>query len=254
MNILHLFIFLNLTACSGLVSKGEPKEGKRSFSYSDVSGKYVFTRESKLRKNRLITRTQISTASGSLLEKSIVVSQLGTIRDQRGRTLSIRPYGSEFTVWLEGKRYESKMKIDPKTKSMLLELNSPEEKWKGRSATPFPKGKQFCFYSQIPDCLYHNNLLFRAQQGKGEGLGFYVVWDSFPYVQEQLTNIGTRLFSPAVVKYEGTAKNILRYQVEVDGQTMLYQFSKSYDLIRMFWVAQGISIMPPGEEVSDVEE
>ena len=254
MNILHLLILLSTSACSVLTSQGAPKEGKRTFSYSDVSGKYIFTRESKLLKNRLITRTQISTVSGNLLEKSIMVSQLGTIKDQRGRVLSIRPYGSEFTVWLEGKKYESRMKIDPKSKSMLVELNSPEDKWKGRSTTPFPKGKQFCFFSQIPDCLYHNNYLFRSQQGKGEGLGFYVVWDSFPYVQEQLTNIGMRLFSSAVLKYEGTAKNILRYQVEVDVQTLLYQFAKSYDLDRMFLVSQGISIMPPGEEVSDVEE
>lgn len=254
MKIPLLSFLLLLTACSILGTKGAPQEGKRTFNYVDVSGKYIYTRESKLLKNRMITRTQISTASGNLLEKSIMVSQLGTIKEARGRALSIRPFGSEFTVWLEGKKYESRMKLDPKSKSMLVDLNSPEDKWKGRTSTPFPRGKQFCFFSQIPDCLYHNNLLFRAQQGKGEGMGFYVVWDSFPYVQEQLSNIGTRLFSSAVVKYEGTAKNILRYQVEVDGQTLLYQFSKSYDLVRMFWVAQGISIMPPGEEVSDVDE
>jgi hypothetical protein len=251
---LHLPLLILLSACSMLGTKGTPKEGKRTFNYNDVSGKYIFTRESKLVKNRLITRAQISNSSGKLLEKSIMVSQIGTIKDERGRTLSIRPFGSEFTVWLEGKKYQSRMKIDPKSKSMLVELNSPEEKWQGRTSTPFPKGKQFCFFSQIPDCLYHNNHLFRAQQLKGEGLSFYVVWDSFPYVQEQLSNVGTRLFSSAVVKYEGSSKNVLRYQVEVGGQTMLYQFSKSYDLVRMFWVAQGISIMPPGEEVSDVED
>lgn len=246
-----------LGSCSSILPSGKPAEGKRLYSYVDVSGRYPYTREVKTLKSRLITRTQIASNQGSeskLLEKSVMVSQIGSIKTKRGRSLSVRPFGSEFTVWLDGKNYESRMKIDPRTKSMALDLKSPEEKWTGRSSVAFPRGKIFCYFSQIPECLYHANLLIKAQKAKGEAFPFYVIWDGFPFVQEQLSGVGTKLFSSAMVKYEKTSKNVLRYLVEVDGQTVLYQFSKAYDLVRMFWVAQGISIIPPGEEMSDVEE
>lgn len=249
---------LLLSSCGSILSKGAPKEGKRAFAYVDVSGRYSFQREHKLiNKTKLITRTLISSNQGSVqkpLEKSIMVSQLGTVNDKGRRSLVMRPYASEFTVWLEGKKYESKMRLDPKTRSMLVELNSPEEKWRGKSSVPVPKGKQFCFFSQIPDCLYHNTMLSRALEMKGEPFHFYVVWDSYPFIQEQFTGVGAKLFAPAVVKYDGENKSLHRYTVEVDGQSMLYHFSKSFDLVRMFWIAQGVSIIPPGEEMAVDEE
>ncbi len=251
------FLTLLLVGCSGLVTGGSPKQGVRTFAYVDVSGKYSFVRETKLIKNRLVTRTQILAPQGSIskpLEKSVLVSQLGTIRDGRKRTLIIRPIAAEFSVWLDGKRYDAKQRLDVKSKAMLLDLTSPEEKWKGKSSIPFPKDKQFCFFSQIPDCLYHNNFLARAKIDAKQSLGFYVIWDAFPFIQEQLAGVGSKLFSAASLKFEGQESNVLKYQLEVDGQTVLYHFSKSYDLVRMYWVAQGITVTPPGEEQTDIEE
>ncbi len=252
-----VFFLFFLTSCSTILRNGSPQEIKRQYSYMDGSGKFVLSREHKLLKNRLVTRTQISSNQGSALkalEKSVMVSQLGTINDGSKRSLVMRPFASEFTVWLEGKRYDSKIRLDSAKKSMLVELNSPEEKWKGRSSVPVPSGKQFCFFSQIPDCLYHNLLLTKALDRKGESLPFYVVWEGYPYIQDQLIGVGSKLFTPATVKFDGNLKNISRFVVEVDGQTILYHFSKSFDLVRMFWIAQGISVVPPGEEISDVEE
>lgn len=253
-----LLTFLFLSSCSSLLPTGSPKEGKKSFAYVDVSGRYSFTREHKLvNKTKLITRTLISNNQGSAqkpLEKSIMVSQLGTVKDKGRRTLVMRPYASEFTVWLEGKKYSSKMRLDPQTKCIKVELTSPEAKWNGLSSVPVPRGKQFCFFSQIPECLYHNLMLSRALERKGENFHFYVVWDSYPYVQDQFTGVGAKLFAPAVVKYEGEHKSLYRYSVEVDGQSMLYHFSKSFDLVRMFWIAQGVSIIPPGEDLISDEE
>lgn len=249
--LLSLFI---LTACSGL-TKGSPKEQKTTYAYVDGSGRFGYTREHKLLKTKLISRTQISDGAATKpLEKSIMVSQLGTIKEKKGRVLVMRPFASEFTVWLDGKRYESKMRLDAKNKAMTVELNSPEEKWKGRSSVPFPKGKQFCFFGQIPDCLYHNQFLTKAIENRGERFSFFVVWDSYPYLQEQFSGVGSKLFAPAVVKYEGEQKSQHRFLVEVGGQAIAYHFSKSFDLVRMFWIAQGISIIPPSEEMSDIDE
>lgn len=251
-----LFIFLVLS-CGSILSKRSPKETKNSYAYLDSSGRFVYSREQKLIKNKLISRTQIASSEGNSqrpLEKSIMVSQLGSVKDTKGRSLVMRPYASEFTVWLEGKKYETKLRLDPKTKSMVVTLNSPEAKWKGQSLVPFPKGRQFCFYSQIPDCLYHNQYLIKSSDKKGETFPFYVVWDNYPYVQEQFSGVGSKLFAPAVLKYEGESKGVMKFMVEVDGQSILYHFSKSFDLIRMFWISQGVSIIPPNEEINDVDE
>ncbi len=257
MKVEFLFLLLILTSCSSLLTSGSPKEVKKHYSFTDGSGKFFLSREHKLLKTKLITLTKISSNQGSALkplEKSIMVSQLGTVKENNNRVLVMRPYASEFTVWLEGKRYDSKLRLDIKSRSMQVELKSPEEKWNGRSSIPVPKGKQFCFFSQIPDCLYHNLLLTKAKERKGEIMPFYVVWEGYPYIQEQFSGVGTKLFAPATVKFDGEVKSLLRFLVEVDGQNIVYHFSKSFDLVRMFWIAQGISVVPPNEEISDVEE
>ncbi len=246
-----------LFSCSSVGLQGSPKETKHHYSYIDGSGKFVLSREHKLLKNKLISRTQIASSQGSslkILEKSITVSQMGTIKDNNSRVLILRPVASEFTVWLEGKRYDSKMRLDLKKKSMSIALNSPDPKWQGTSSVAVPKGKQFCFFSQIPDCLYHNMLLSKAMARKDESFPFYVIWEGYPFIQDQFTGVGSRLFEPANVKFSGEQKNTMHFLIEVGGQTILYHFSKSFDLVRMFWVAQGVTVVPPSEAAAEVEE
>lgn len=255
MKVALLSLFL-LSSCSTFKS-GPPKEGRQTYAYVDGSGRFGFTREHKLLNKKLISRTQITETMGSTakpLEKSIMVSQLGSVKTRKGRAMVMRPFASEFSVWLEGKRYDSKLRLDAKNKAMTVDLKSPEAKWNGRSSVPFPKGTQFCFFNQVPDCLYHGQLLEKAIENKGERQAFYVVWESYPYLQEQFSGIGSKLFAPAVVKYEGEQKSQHRFLVEVGGQAIVYHFSKSFDLVRMFWIAQGISIIPPSEEMSDLDE
>ncbi len=254
---MKLILLLFVCSCSSILTSGSPREIKRTYSYTDISGHYVLLREHKRQKNKLVSRNHLNSNVGGIqksLEKSVTVSELGSAKFESGRTLVMRPFASEFIVWLEGKRYESKMRLDEKSKSMIVELDSPEEKWKGQSSISFPKGKQFCFYSQIPECLYHNQILTKAMNKKNESIKFFIVWDNYPYIQEQMNGVGGQLFSPAEVKFEGEDNLTFKYDVEVDGQTLIYHFSKSFDLIRMFWIAQGISIVPPGEENKETEE
>lgn len=254
---LIFLLLLVCQSCASLLPKGAPKEIKQRYSFIDGSGKYAITREHKLLKNKLISRTQISTNHGSALkplEKSIMVSQLGTVKENDKRVQVMRPFASEFTVWLEGKRYSSKMQLDAKNKAMVVDLISPEERWKGKSSILIPKGKQFCFFSQIPDCLYHNKFLSKAVDRKGESLHFYVVWDGYPYIQDQFTGVGSKLFAPAIIRFDSSNKDIQKFLLEVEGQSIIYHFSKTFDFVRMFWIAQGISVVPPNEETADSEE
>lgn len=251
-----LFLFFFLVSCAQQGIKGSPREGKTGYSFTDIGGTFRLSRESKMIKQKLVNRNQLlELGSGNkVLEKSIMVSRLGSISHNKGRLVTLRPEASEFTVWLEGKRYSSTMKINSKTRSMRVSLESPESKWQGSHEVPFPKGRFFCFYNQIPECLYRNSLLQNAYNTKNKKIEFFVVWDNYPFIQEQLTSVGKNLFAPATLKFDGEIKNNFRYIVEVEGQIILYHFSKSLDLVKMAWIAQGITIASPGEETSSGED
>ena len=252
-----ILLLVFLTSCATFKRTGEPEPGKYIYSYTDVSGNYHLQRDVKFIKKKLITRSQIlvpSAGADKVVEKSITVSQIGSIKDGKSRALVVRPMASEFTVWLEGRKYTSKMQLNTREKSMRVTLESPEPKWRGQSDIAFPRGKYFCFYSQIPDCLYHNQFLSRAYENKDRTYDFYVVWDNYPYVQEQLSNVGKNLFSHATIKYDGEPKGRIRYIIDVDEQVILYQFTRDFELAGMSWISQGINVVKPGEEVKTEEE
>lgn len=251
-----LLLFL-VSSCSTQIFKGEPSQGKTTYSYSDVSGSYKLNRESRQIKKKLVTRNQLLNTKGGqakVLEKTIMVSQIGSIKGSKSRILTVRPVASEFTVWLEGKKYHSRMQLNEKTKSMSLTLDSPETKWQGQSEIKFPKGKNFCFFSQIPECLYHNYYLPLAHENRNKKYDFYVVWDGYPYIQDQLTSVGQSLFGSATLKFDGEINGQFRYIVEVEGQMILYHFTRSYDLLKIAWIYQGITVVPLGEEVESDDE
>ncbi len=251
---MKFLILLILCSCSGLTPKTLLKNNKKIYSYYDVTGKYTLTRESVFLENKIVIRTFLQSSQESdekVLEKSVTVSQVGTIKDKEKRTLAVRPFASEFDVWLEGKKYSSKMNLNGSIKSMQIDLDSPESKWKGRQNIKFPKGSQFCFFSQLSECLYYSHTLEKSLKHRSDIIRFYVVWDNFPFVQEQISGVGDKLFSPASIRFESEEKSVLRYTVDVNGQTLLYQFSKSFELVRMFWIANGISILPYGEEINE---
>lgn len=256
MKSLILLSLISLSGCSTL-APGTPKDGKIGYSLTDVTGQYQFVRENKGVENKIITRTVLATKKGGaakIVEKTVTVSQLGTVKGNHGRSIIMRPHGSDFVVWLEGKKYESKMRLNPKKKSMTVTMTSPEAKWNGTQDIPVPHATQFCFFSQIPECLYHTQLLSRAQKNLETDEGFYIIWDSFPYTQEQYADVGKELFAPATVKFETIDQGHYRFLVEVNNQIILYHFSKSYELVKISWIAQGITVVPPGQEVTNDDE
>lgn len=255
MKLLLALIFI--ASCAQLRGRGEPRQGKNIYSYTDVSGNFTYIRDVKTIKKKLVTRSQImvpSAGTDKVVEKTVAVTQIGTVKEKSGRSLVVRPLASEFSVWLEGKKYTSKMQLNTVKKVMRVTLDSPEAQWKGTSEVAFPRGKYFCFYSQIPDCLYHSQLLSKALDEKKKTFDFYVVWDNYPYVQEQLSNVGKNLFSHATLKYDGERKGRIRYIIDVEEQVLLYHFTKNFDLAGFSWISQGINLVLPGEEVKSEEE
>jgi hypothetical protein len=244
--ILGLFF---LFSCSTPPKPGTPATGKSTYSYTDVSGRFRLTREKKLQEKRIITRSQIiqsDQGQPKILENSITVSQIGSLKLRKQRIPVTRPLASDYTVWLEGKRHFSQMRLNQEKKS--LQVNTEIEGGKKESSVhAFPQGRYFCFFSQLPECLYHNRLLERVVKGKQPST-FTMVWDAWPYSAELLTGAGKQVFSAATMTLEGEDQGQWRIEIEVDGQVILYYFSKAFDLVKIAWVAQGMTVVPLGEE------
>lgn len=253
MKIILFFLIFSIS-CSSLKNDRKPIEGRRNFVYIDVSGKFKLQRESKSLGGKVVSRSTLAyyDDKDKVLEKSVTVSQLGSVKNGDYRSVVLRPLASDFVVWLDGKKNEVKIRLDEKNKALSVTQISPEGQQS--SSIPFVKGSEFCFYNQLAECLYQNNLLIKALEDSGKEFPFQIIWDSYPYTQDLMSGVGKKIFSQAVLKYEGVKGNENSFQVEVEGQVIIYQFSKSFDLVRMLWILQGISILPPGEEPAELEE
>ncbi len=249
----NIFISLFLLASCAVSKKQRAallqENNAQVYAYRDVSGEFEFAREVKFEKAKLATRVQMLAGSGGgerLLEKTFAVSAVGSVKTRNGRATAIRPELSQHTVWLEGKKYFSQLKLNSKRRVLEAILESPEGKWQGSREVKIPSGRVFCFYSQLPECLVMSGLLNAATDSRRR-LTFVMVWDSWPYHQEHFTGLRESPFANATVSFEGKQKTEQRYNVEVSGQAMSLHFSRAQAFVRMFWTTQGISLLPPGE-------
>lgn len=248
MKISTLFLFIILSACS--TSKQYSPEGKSKYIYRDVSGGYYYDRETKTVKNKIVTRYQLSSTSDQMkrpLEKSIVVSEKGTVKIEGKSRVILRPLMSQYTVWLEGKKYFSQLKTLIKEKSLEITMDSPETRWKGIKKVKFPTGAYFCYFSQLAECLTHTGLLGKMVARPHEKVAITLIWDNYPYLIDQLTNIQDSVFARAEVYLDEEEKTLYRIGLDVTGQTIFYHFSKSWELVKMSWIPQGITLMTPRE-------
>ena len=66
---------------------------------------------------------------------------------------------------------------------------SPDKKWNGVKQVKFPvKGiGLYCFFSQLIECAKYTGFLSKALDANAGQMNFYLLWDGFPYINNQLT-------------------------------------------------------------------
>lgn len=261
--IRHILIISFLIGVAGCSSRSRNamkfQDGTvaRTYVYRDISGEFECAREVRKNKSKLATRTRLMSFAGrgeKLLEKTFALSEMGTIKTSQGRVLAIRPTLSQHSVWLEGKKYFSQLKLMPKEHKMSVIMQSPEEKWNGKKELKLPRGRIFCFYSQLPECLLLAGFIQDVESGKNPRPKFYVVWDSYPYQQEHFNGLSESAFASARLVLEKRNKSSTFFNVELADQVIGLHFSKDGEFIRMFWTTQGISMIPPGEANDSAEK
>ncbi len=234
---------------SGLSSNWS-SNSQSQYDFSDLSGQYSLKLEKRIdKKNRFRQRSLLfeKKKSETLLEKVVAVAQLGKLEGQNGPADSLMlPLASQYTVWYDGKKYFSQMRLNRKKRAMsvfnFIEGTPPVE-----SLSPFPKGKVFCFFSQIPDCLRATGFISEAIRFGGGTMKFWIIWENYPFHTKQYTNFDEKVFSSAVVTFENTVDNLFRFEIQFSKQSLFYLFDQNQNFAKMYWVTQGLSIVPSGQ-------
>lgn len=258
-SVIYLFLLLLVSCASPVRNALKFQDGTvaKTYVYRDVSGEFECAREIRKNKSKLASRTRLLSSAGrgeKLVEKTFALSEVGTIKTKSGRAIAIRPSLSQHTVWLEGKKYFSQLKLLPKEHKMSVIMQSPEEKWSGNKVLKLPRGRVFCFFSQLPECLLLSGFIEGIESGKTPRPKFFVVWDSYPYHQEHYNGLSESAFSLARVVLEKRNKSSTFFNVELADQVIGLHFSKAGEFIRMFWTSQGVSMIPPSEANDSAEK
>jgi hypothetical protein len=242
--------FFFLIACSAIKTKSVEEilsSNDEIFNYVDKNGTFTVKASSGIDKKAktYITKRSLSIPdadSKSVLEKSIAISSVGVLKN---KTSILRPKHSQYTVWFDGKKYFSEMKINPKKKSVELKMISPESQWSGTKSFPFPSATTLpCFFSQIIECAKISGFIKTASDKKNGTMNLMIIWEGYPYLNETFSEFPSEIFSRAQLEYDGkTKESERRFNLRVAGQSIYYVLNEQDNMIKMFWVTQGISMV-----------
>lgn len=226
-------------------ASGNTDKVVKKFQLTDKAGKFLIEREKGFNrgKNQFIVKKSVKVPGETKeLEKLIVISKLGNLK----KSLTIlKPEISEYSVWFEGKKYVSRMQVNEETKSMDVKLFSPEKQWQGKRTFPFPKTMGvFCYFSQITECARATGFIDKAIKRDSGSMKVVVIWEGYPYFQEQYLNIPNEVFTEGVFEYDGrNANGERRFTLNVGSQSIFYFLDSKKELMKKFWVSQGLSMV-----------
>lgn len=236
------FIFLLLCSCAS--DRTKKSNGlsfyKKKYSYQDKAGEFQLLRESGVDKEKkLVTRYRVS-SEGKVSEESIVFSKVGFL----GKKLPVlMPQASYFRVWFDRKKYQSDIKVLD-SKSLKVTLKSPESQWNNTKTYQLPSNNGVvCFFTQVVECAKRIGFFDRAIKSKSGSMKFTIVWDGFPYLQEQYGGLESKPFSTASLKYDNKDESgKTRFKLLVDNSIIFYFIDENQHFEKMFWPAQGLSV------------
>ena len=248
--ILSLSSFFILTSCASSSSSSRslwPRE-QQLYRWQDAGGTSYWRREVGTdAQGHLTTKYLLYTPDlgpTRPVEKAVLFSEVGQIKGH----LRLRPWRAQYRVWLEGQEYFAEQQLDPARRKIVLKLRSPRPEWNGTQEVDFPRGKVFCYAGQMAECLKGQGFLLTAIKQKAGRLNFHLVWEGYPFLQEQDAGL-TQLFTPAIVEYDGQlGPDLVRFSVSFAGQVLFFVVNERGQLQKFFWVAQGISVEALGQE------
>lgn len=228
------------------------------FNLSDKNGQYnVRVATGFVEKTKSYTTKRImelpNKSVDHIIEQSVSISSLGVVKK---KSVILRPKISQYSVWFDGKKYFSELKINTAKKAIDVKMKSPESQWNGSKQVKFPSTRLLpCFFNQIIECAKVNGFISKASKAQAGVLNMLVVWEGYPYLNETLSDFTSELFSDAQLEYDGkTKQSERRFSLRVAGQAITYVLDDQDNMIKMFWISQGISMVGKSKTSSESAE
>ncbi|MBF0205256.1 MAG: hypothetical protein HQK53_00050 [Oligoflexia bacterium] len=229
---------------------GRIKSGTATYRYHDTSGDYQLFKEVGYlkKKNIYFVKTKILPEfgkEGDLLEKSLTISTLSKLKlGAESRTVDLlRPKTSQYTVWLDGKKYFSQLRVDLKSMGLEVLAFSPEQKMPKKSSVRLPSGNGvYCFFSQLAECIKITGFLSMARDKQSGTMSLQLIWDGYPFYHLMYENFTPEVVSTAIFEYDGVSEDgATRFELKTDREQSIYfHFDKNNELVKKVWVARGI--------------
>lgn len=247
--LLIVFLIFIAASCSSS-SKDKTKRitplSGAQYVYTDKNGKYLVRQSSQISKkeNTFTLKKSIEIPGkdkDSALEQSVTISEFGSVK----KINLMRPKISQYTVWFEGKKYFSELKVNPKKKNIEVRMQSPESQWNGTKTINFPSTKMVtCFYSQLYDCVKDTGFFEIALKKAKARMNILVIWEGYPYLNETYSDFPSELFSKGELEFDGKLNDDeFRFNLSIAGQSIVYIINRQMEFMKMFWISQGISMV-----------
>lgn len=244
MKLIVLIASYFLVACStGHYSQKETNKlnNKQDYILSDQTGNYRVTREIKVKSNKLVSRVQILDVNmNKTLESSVAVSRIGYFANDKKKAIALFPEASQFKVWFNKKEYSSRARIDKKSRELYVSVVGDDKIKGGTKKIKVPSSKAYCYFSQLPECVKIQGMLF---EGRNKKRSLYVIWDNFPFHTELYNAVGASPYVLADFYLESKTKNEYKYSLDIGNQIIFYHFDSKFNFDKMFWISQGISLI-----------
>jgi hypothetical protein len=244
--IVTSILLLNSCAYLKKITTTEKVENKKFNSYKlvDQTGTFKLDRvKGYTADKKFVIKKKLFdlNKAGKEVEQSITISVPKNVAD--GVSV-IEPEKSESIYWFDGKKYKSIINFDRSRKKITVNLESPDANWNGKKSTTLTnENAVYCFFSQLIECVQRTNFLRLSRKKKVGEMNLFVLWDGFPYFNEQYLQSSSRIISPALFRYLGSTKEgYIKYELEVEEQIIFYFVSRDSHLAKMYWVSQGLSL------------
>ena len=243
-----LFSLFFLPSCAFIqrlieAPKEVPHTVHNEFRFKDESGQYHLLREAGPGKNNqtyVVKRKlrKFAKKSGRPLERSISIST--KLRESK----KLIPKISQYNVWFDKERHFSQIEMGEIGDKLKVVWESPDPKYNGVKYFPLEgDGESLCFFSQILECARHQGFLKKVTKDEDEKLKLRVIWDGYPFFQQQFPDFKTKISSYATLEFDGNnRKGHKRFSLKVEGETIFYFVDKGSRLMGLYWISKGLSM------------
>lgn len=245
MKTILILTLILITGCSQFnAEKITLKSDKSFFIQTEEAGTYEVIKESGFDKDeRFVTKTSVAPVDNknNFVEKSVTISKKLKLSSE---VEFLVPHKSESIYVLDGKKYKSVLEFDYKKNIISIDMNTPEEHWNGHKTFSIPKNSgAICFYATVIECGVISTFIAKAIENNGGEMSFMLVWEGYPFFQEQFLNIPSVPITDATLSFDGKNNNLYRFILTAAGQSQFYMVKDDGSIENHIWSSQAYSRM-----------